>query len=123
MRETTSDGNRRGPLDAVVAAPAHHAVLLENHRVRVLEARVEPGDTVPLHTHCWPGVQYFLSLGDFVRRDDRGVVVVDSRTIELPPQRPLVLWSEPMPPHTLENVGAEPIHVIVVESKAESPVS
>lgn len=96
-------------------------VLLENERVRVLEARVEPGDdTVPLQTHRWPGVQYFLSLSDFVRRDDQGVVVVDSRTIELPPQRSLVLRSEPMAPHTLENLGAEPIHV-VVESKVASP--
>ena len=76
---------------------------------------------MPLHTHRWPGVQYFLSLGDFVRRDDRGVVVVDTRTIELPPQRPLVLWSEPTTTHTLENVGADPIHVIVVESKEASP--
>jgi hypothetical protein len=38
-------------LDAVAAAPAHHVVLLENEHVRVLEARIEAGDTVPLHTH------------------------------------------------------------------------
>jgi hypothetical protein len=109
-------------LDAVIAAPAHHVVLLENDQVRVLDARVEPGDTVPLHAHRWASVQYFLSLSDFVRRDDCGVLVVDSRLIEIPPQRPLVLWSEPIPPHTLENVGLSPIHVIVVETK-EKPAS
>jgi hypothetical protein len=119
MHQTRSDLNWNA-LDALVAAPAHHAVLLENDRVRVLEARVEPGDTVPLHAHRWPGVQYFVSFSDFVRRDDRGVVIVDSRMIELPRQRPLVLWSEPMPPHTLENVGTDPIHAIVVESKETS---
>ena len=87
-------------LDAVTAAPAHHVVLLENKRMRVIEAQVEAGDTVPLHTHRRPGVQYFLSLADFVRRDGNGDVVVDSRAIELPLERPLVLWSEPLPPHT-----------------------
>jgi hypothetical protein len=92
-------------------------VLLENEHVRVLEARVEAGDTVPLHTHRWPGVQYFLSLANFVRRDANGEVVVDSRAIHLPEERPLVLWGQPTPPHTLENVGEDPIHVIVVESK------
>jgi hypothetical protein len=65
-------------LDAVVAAPEHHAVLLENERVRVLEARVERNDTVPVHTHRWPGVQCVLSFADFVRRDTAGAVLVDS---------------------------------------------
>jgi hypothetical protein len=104
-------------LDAVAAAPAHHVVLLENEHVRVLEARVEAGDTAPLHTHRWPGVQYFLSLANFVRRDVNGDGVVDSRAMQLPDERPLVLWSQPTAPHTLENVGDDPIHVIVVESK------
>lgn len=104
-------------LDAVTAAPAHHVVLLENEHVRVLEARVEAGDTVPLHTHRWPGVQYFLSVSSFVRRDADGAVVVDSRSLSLPDQVPFVAWGEPTPPHTLENVGVDALHVIVVESK------
>jgi hypothetical protein len=92
-------------------------VLLENEHVRVLEARVEAGDTVPLHTHRWPGVQYVLSLSSFVRRNADGDVVADSRALSLPEQAPFALWREPMPPHTLENVGKEALHVIVVESK------
>ena len=107
-------------LDAVVAAPEHHTVVLENDRVRVLVARVEPGDTVPLHTHCWPGVQYLLSVADFVRRDCDGNVLVDSRAIDLPKEGPLTLWSEPLPPHELENVGDRPIDALVVELKEPS---
>jgi len=107
-------------LDAVVAAPAHHSVLLENDRVRVLVASVEPGDTVPLHTHCWPGVQYLMSVADFVRRDGDGNVLVDSRGMDLPKDGPLVLWSEPLPPHELENVDDRPIDAIVVELKEPS---
>ncbi len=108
------------PLDAVVAAPEHHAVLFENARVRVLDARVEPGDTVPLHIHRRPGVQYLIDLVDFVRRNAEGEVLVDSRAVELPADRPLVLWSEPIPPHTLENVGDRAIRAIVVELKEPS---
>ena len=104
-------------LDAVVAAPTHHTVVFENERVRVLDTRVEPGDTVPLHTHRWPGVQHILSFADFVRRDADGQVLLDSRGLNLAGEAPLVLWSEPLPPHTLENVGNSVIHAVVVELK------
>jgi hypothetical protein len=107
-------------LDAAVAAPEHHSVLLENDRVRVLDAQAERGDTVPVHTHRWAGVQYVMSLGDFVRRDADGQLLADSRAMDLPRERPLVLWSEPLPPHTLENVGDRVIHAIVIEVK-DSP--
>ena len=85
--------------------------------MRVIDAHIAAGDTVPLHTHRWPGVQYFLSLSSFVRRNAEGEVVADSRALSLPPEAPFAVWGEPMPPHTLENVGRTPLHVIVVESK------
>jgi hypothetical protein len=84
-----------------VAAPDHHSVLFESERVRVLDARVDPGDTVPLHTHRSPGVQYIVSFADFVRRDAAGEVLLDSRSMDFGTEGPLVLWSEPIPPHTL----------------------
>jgi hypothetical protein len=56
-------------LDAMRAAPEYHTVLFENEHVRVLDAHVGSGDTVPVHTHCWPGVLYILGMSDFVRRD------------------------------------------------------
>ena len=104
-------------LDAVVAAPAHHTVLLENAQVRVLDTRILPGDTVPLHTHRWPSVLYVLSWSDFVRRDEQGTVTLDSRAAAMTP--PKVVWSPALPPHTLENVGASEIHIISVELKQE----
>ena len=109
-------------LDAIAAAPAHHVVMLENSEVRVLDTRIHPGDTVPLHTHRWPGVLYVLSWSDIVRRDERGEVTLDSRTARMTP--PAVMWSPALPPHTLENVGGAEIHIISVELKrsTESPV-
>ena len=112
-----------GVLDAVAAAPDHHSLVLENDRVRVLVATVQPGDVVPLHTHRWPGVQYLVGVADFVRRDGDGNVVVDSRGLDLPKDRPLALWSEPLPPHTLENVGDRPIDAIIVELKEQPGAS
>ena len=91
--------------------------MLENDRVRVLDTRVEAGDTVPVHTHRWPSVQYVMSIAAFVRRDAEGRVLIDSRTMDLPKEAPFTLWSEPIPPHTLENIGDRVIHVIAVELK------
>ena len=103
-------------LDALVAASKHHRLVLENDRVRVLDTRIAPGDTVPLHTHRWPAVHQVMSWSDFVRRDEHGVVEVDTRG------KPAVavgtaLWSGPLGPHTLENVGAAELHVVSVELK------
>lgn len=64
-----------------------------------------------------PAAQYVVSFADFVRRNADGEVLVDSRAMELPRKGPLVLWSEPVPPHTLENVGDRTIHVIAIELK------
>lgn len=103
-------------LDALIAAPDHHSLRYENERVRVLETVIPPGDTVPLHTHCWPGVYHVLAWSDFIRRDDKGNVLLDSRT-KPAPEVPGVQWVEPLPPHTLENIGQGPIHLLSVEVK------
>jgi len=103
-------------LDAVIAAPNHHTVLLENEHVRVLDTRIEPGELTPLHTHRWPSVYYVVSWADFIRRDGEGNVLVDTRQKPKGPV-PKVIWSEPLPPHTLENAGTVAIHVVSVEIK------
>ena len=104
-------------LDALVAAPRHHTLSLENARVRVLDTHIAPGQTTPVHTHRWPSVLYVLGWSDFVRRDDAGRVLVDTRTQPRPAPPPTVLWSGPLPPHSLENVGSSEIHIISVELK------
>ncbi len=103
-------------LDALIAASEYHTLLLENEFVRVLDTKVRPGETVPLHTHRWPSTLYILSWSDFVRRDGEGRVVVDTRNLASMP-RGSALWSGPLPPHTLENVGESELHAISVELK------
>jgi len=105
------------PLDALITAPAFHALLLENDAVRVLDTRIEPGQIVPLHTHRWPAAYYVLSVGDFVRRDEHGRVTLDSRATPTGLRPGTAVWSPALGPHTLENVGATTIHVVSVEIK------
>jgi hypothetical protein len=104
-------------LDALVAAPEHHKLLMENDRVRVLDTRIPRGDRTPVHTHRWPCAMYVLSWSDFVRYDDKGEVLVDSRNVEALKVPPAVLWGAALPPHSLENVGEGDVHIISVELK------
>jgi hypothetical protein len=54
-------------------------------------------------------------MGEFVRRDGDGTVLVDTRREGRLPEPGAAIWSEALPPHTLENVGTTVIHVIGVE--------
>jgi hypothetical protein len=104
-------------LDALRAAPRDHTLLFENESVRVLDTHVLPGQTVPLHTHRWPAALYVLSWSHFVRRDGDGGVLLDSRTGGKQGEG-IAVWSGPLPPHTLENVGESALRVISVELKS-----
>jgi hypothetical protein len=104
-------------LDALRAASEHHTLLFENEQVRVLDTRVAPGQTVPLHTHRWAAVLYILSWSDFVRRDEKGAIMVDSRGAGTNIEG-LAVWSGALGPHTLENVGDRELRAIAVEQKA-----
>ena len=96
-------------LDAMIAAPAYHSV-------RVLDTTVPPGHTVPLHTHRWSAVHYILSWSDFIRRDQTGAILVDTRNTPRPPEAS-AQYSGPLAPHTLENIGGSDLRVISVELK------
>jgi mannose-6-phosphate isomerase-like protein (cupin superfamily) len=104
-------------LDAMTAAPDYHRLLFENDEVRVLEAHVGPGETVPEHTHCWPGVLYILGVSDFVRRDAEGNVLLDTRGTEQSPPGSVV-WGGALTPHSLENVGSTDLRNITFELKS-----
>lgn len=107
------------PFDAMIAAADHHEILLENERVRILDTRVVPGDRTPVHAHEWPAALYVLSWSDFIRRDAEGNILADSRE-----RRPVGadpgagLWLEPLPPHSIENIGTADLHIIAIEVKS-----
>jgi hypothetical protein len=104
-------------LDALVAAPAHHTLLLEDERVRVVHTRIPLGETVPLHTHRWGGVAHVHSFSHFIRRDEKGEILFDSREAGEAPQPLSTQWAHPLPPHTVENLGPLEISIVMVELK------
>ena len=105
------------PLDAMRTAPEHHDVLFENERVRILDTRLPSGERTPVHAHEWPAALYVLSWSDFVRRDENGTLLVDSRDRPAP-DIGSGLWIDPLPPHFVENVGSADLHIIAVEVKS-----
>jgi quercetin dioxygenase-like cupin family protein len=91
--------------------------LLENDRVRVLDSRVRAGDATPIHTHRWPAVLHILGTSDFVRFDPEGNVIFDSRESETAIEQGQIVWSQPLRPHFVRNIGDGEIRVISVELK------
>jgi len=108
-------------LDALAAAPGHHTLLFENDAVRILDTHIAAGARTPVHTHRWPAALYILSWSPFVRRDARGEITLDSRTVAALANPPPALWTAALPPHSLENVGPADLHLISVELKQPAP--
>ena len=125
MSDTTaSDPSTWDPaLDAVAAAPAHHRVLFENDRLRVLEVTLEPNDEEPVHHHRWSSV--------FVLDAIKGPVHDISPEGEtLPPNRDvmvalqawdgqgcLVVHMAPQPAGRVLNASDRTLHGIRIEMK------
>ena len=101
-------------LDAIVAAPGNHQVLLENDRVRVIHTTVAIGATTPLHTHRWPSVEYVLSATYLVRGDGEGTVVFDPGAARGVASVGSFVGAT-VPPHSVENVGDTELRVVMVE--------
>jgi quercetin dioxygenase-like cupin family protein len=103
-------------LDAVLAAPASHRVLVENDRVRVLEVVIAPRTREPEHTHQAASVmivdepariRYYV--GDALRFESPGHAESAPRV--------QAQWMEPEGPHSVENVDERRYHAIRVELK------
>lgn len=105
-------------LDGPIAAPEHHKIVFENDQIRIVDFRVKPGDTVPLHTHRWPTVNYVISLSDFLSYDSDGNLKHDSRDGESTQREGAVFCLPAFPPlHSVENVGTGEIRGVAVELK------
>ncbi len=103
-------------LDGVAAAPGNHKVLFENDEVRVLETTIPSGEATPLHTHLAPTLLYVLSGSHFIRRDEQGATMFDTRA-DPGYVLPRVQFAASTPRHTIENTGDDDLVVIGVELK------
>jgi len=104
-------------MDALIAAPEHHKLLFENDRVRVIDANIPAGDMTAVHTHGFAASHVVISWSDFIRYDAGGNLLLDSRSLGKSIAPHTALWSEPLGPHALKNVGGQELHIISVEVK------
>jgi hypothetical protein len=111
-------GDGQLALDGPIGAPDHHRVVFENEHVRVIEAVIPAGDTVPLHTHLVPHLIIVTSGSQFVRRAADGTVLLDTRDEGDDARMPPFIWTDGIPAHTLENVGPDDIVTMAVELKS-----
>ena len=103
-------------MDAVVAAPKNHKVLYEDDRIRILDVTVLPSEKENVHDHPWPSVLII----DYPRKirdtySDGTVVERDSPSPQTP--IPIVERMAPQPPHSVENLDTETMHLYRVELK------
>jgi len=101
-------------MDAVLAAPASHRILLDNDRVRVLEVVIEPGAREPEHTHQATSVM-IVDEPARIRYYAGGALVFESPADSGPSPGVRVRWLEPEGPHSVENTGQHRYHAIRVE--------
>lgn len=83
----------------------------------MLSTSIPASEQTAIHTHRWPSVLYILSWSDFVRYDDQDNVLLDPRNVESFKNPPAVVWSAPLPPHSLENIGVKDLNIVAVELK------
>ena len=109
--------DRNEYLDELGTAASNHdlgtALRFENHRIRVWEILLQPGERGPFHAHTtsyfWTvvhgsrGLQRFAN-GTYVVRD---YVVGETKYLDHTPDNPLI--------HDLENVGEGELRFVTVE--------
>jgi hypothetical protein len=101
-------------MDALVAAPASHHVLMENSQVRVLEVVIEPGSREPEHTHESVSVM-IVDEPARIRYYEGSVLRFESPERPGSPAGVQVHWMEPEGPHSVENIDRFRYHAIRVE--------
>lgn len=84
-------------------------VLLENAKVRVQFHDVAVGETVPMHTH--PSYVAYV-----IKPYKARLVQADGTEKRVDRQPGDVFWGEPVT-HTVENLGTNEIHNLIVELK------
>jgi hypothetical protein len=98
--------------DPAVTNPDLYRVVFENHRVRVLEYRDQPGDRTSPHGH--PD-SVMLTLSSFSRR-----ISADGREVRVDLDAGQVRWVGAQQ-HAGENIGSTETHSIFVELKEPAP--
>ncbi len=97
-------------ITTVAGGPETHKVLLDNDRVRMLDARLQPGQKVAMHSHPANTVYY---LTDCKLR----VTTPDGKDQIAEPKADTAIWRGGETKHAVENVGTAECHLVQTELK------
>jgi hypothetical protein len=98
--------------DPVKLSPQYYTVKADNHRVRVLEYRLKPGEKEVMHSHPSYVVYFF---GPAKLR----ATGPDGKTSDTSVTDGEVLIRDPLS-HAVENVGTTELHALLIELKPEA---
>ena len=104
-------------LDAVVAAPHSHVVLLENDDVRVISVEIKAGEKEPAHTHRHPSVMIVHQPTRIRYFGVNGEAEFESPEGPRPASASEPKWMEPEGLHAVENVDTLPYKAYRIELK------
>ncbi len=104
-------------LDAVVAAPGSHRVVLENETTRVLEVTIAPGAREPEHTHRWPSVMVVHQPARIRYYTGATLTFTSPEQLTAAAQGPRVSWLDPEGPHSVENIDGHAYEAFRIELK------
>jgi hypothetical protein len=90
----------------------YYTVLFENNHVRVVEHRLNPGESEPMHSHP-PMVVYFME--NAIAR----ITGPDGARFEESLTKGQVLEAAALS-HSIENLGDTPVHSLLVELKTDA---
>jgi len=95
--------------DAVEAAPNVYTVLFENERVRLLQARVKPGDSSSMHSH--PNYLVY-SLGEC----NVTFTEASGQSVDVELKDGQSMWRE-AEEHSAKNLGSTDVVALLIELK------
>jgi hypothetical protein len=101
-------------MDALLASPGSHHLVLDNDRVRVLEVVIEPGAREPEHTHQAQSVM-IVDEPARIRYYQGDELLFESAASSGSAPGVRVRWMEPEGPHSVENIDQRRYHAIRVE--------
>ena len=96
--------------DVLKVENSGYNLLMENEKVRVMQMRLEPGQTSPMHNHPHDHVVYVFKDAEFK------LSFPDGKSDEFKLTKGNVLWIE-AGPHETENIGSSQGHNLVIEIK------
>jgi hypothetical protein len=104
-------------LDAVVAAPGSHRVVLDNQTTRVLEVTIAPGEREPQHTHRWPSVMVVHRPARIRYYTGQTLTFTSPEQPSSAASGPRVGWLDPEGPHSVENIDDHAYGAFRIEFK------